>query len=70
MKKVRIAHGIGGVFILTGILLSIYVNQNWLWLSAFVGANMLVHSATDFCMMMKILDRLGVKESEGVSCRS
>ncbi|MEO9484366.1 MAG: YgaP-like transmembrane domain [Ekhidna sp.] len=41
----RIVHAIAGIFILTSLLLSIYVNQNWLWFTAFVGANLLQNGA-------------------------
>ena len=35
-------------------------NAHWLWLTAFVGANMLQASFTGFCPMAGLLSRLGV----------
>jgi hypothetical protein len=60
--KNRIVRGIAGTFILASLLLSIYVNQNWLWFTAFVGANLLQSSITKWCLMDDILTKLGVKD--------
>lgn len=57
----RMIMGIAGSFILISILLSIYVNQNWLWFTAFVGANLFQSSFTKWCLMSDILVKLGVK---------
>jgi hypothetical protein len=60
--KNRFVQGIAGIFILTSLLLAIYVNQNWLWFTAFVGANLLQSSLTKWCLMKDILTKLGVKD--------
>ena len=60
--KNRIVRGIAGTFILASLLLSIYVNQNWLWFTAFVGVNLLQSSITKWCLMDQILDKFGVKD--------
>ena len=60
--KNRFVRGIAGIFILIGLLLAIYVNQNWLWFTAFVGANLLQSSITKWCLMEDILTKLGVKD--------
>ncbi|HEX9825602.1 MAG TPA: DUF2892 domain-containing protein [Flavobacteriaceae bacterium] len=60
--KNRIVRGIAGTFILTSLLLAFYVNQNWLWFTAFVGANLLQASITKWCLMDIILEKLGVKD--------
>jgi len=65
----RYIRAIAGTFILISLLLAVYVNINWLWFTAFVGANLLQSSLTRWCLMEKILVRLGVKE-EGDSCCS
>lgn len=56
--KNRIIRGIAGTFILISILLAIYVNQNWLWFTAFVGANLLQSSLTKWCLMDDILTKV------------
>ncbi len=63
----RIVRGIAGTFVLISILLAVYVNINWLWFTAFVGVNLLQSSFTQWCLMDKILAKLGVKV-EGDSC--
>ena len=60
--KTRIIHAIAGSFILISIFLSIYVSQNWLWFTAFVGANLLQSSITKWCLMDDILTKLGVND--------
>lgn len=59
--KQRIIFFVAGTFVLTGIVLSHYINPNWIWLSVFVGVNMLQSSFTKFCPLEKILDATGVK---------
>ena len=53
--KNRIVRAVAGSFILISLLLAIYVNQNWLWFTAFVGANLLQSSITKWCLMEDIL---------------
>ena len=36
------------------------VNPNWLWFTAFVGANLFQSSLTQWCLMENILVKLGV----------
>lgn len=63
----RYIRAIAGTFILISVLLAVYVNINWLWFTAFVGANLLQSSLTSWCLMEKILKKLGVRE-DGDSC--
>lgn len=49
-----------GAVVLLGLALGFYVNPNWYWLCAFVGANLLQASFTGFCPLAMILKRLGV----------
>ncbi|WP_339648128.1 DUF2892 domain-containing protein [uncultured Salegentibacter sp.] len=60
--KNRVVRGIAGTFVLVSLLLAVYVNINWLWFTAFVGANLLQSSLTHWCLMDKILERLGVTD--------
>ena len=52
---------IAGLFVLASLALSQLHSPNWLWFTAFVGANMLQASFTGFCPLAKILDKLGVR---------
>jgi hypothetical protein len=56
----RIIRAIAGTFILISLVLAIYVNINWLWFTAFIGANLLQSSITKWCLMEDILKKLGV----------
>lgn len=60
--KNRIVRAVAGSFILISLLLSIYINQNWLWLTAFVGANLLQSSISKWCLLDTILEKLYVKD--------
>jgi len=51
---------ITGIFILFSVLLSIYHNQNWLWFTGFVGANLFQAAFTGFCPLANILKAFGV----------
>jgi hypothetical protein len=50
-----------GSLILVSLLLSQLHSLYWLWLTAFVGLNMLQASFTGFCPLARILARLGVQ---------
>ena len=58
----RLIRAIAGSFILLSLVLAIYVNQNWLWFTAFIGVNLLQSSLTKWCLMEDILKKLGVKD--------
>jgi hypothetical protein len=60
--KNRIVRGVAGSFILISLLLAVYVNQNWLWFTAFVGANLLQSSITKWCLLEDILKKFGIKD--------
>lgn len=60
--KNRIVRAVAGTFILISVLLSIYVNQNWLWFTGFVGANLFQSSISKWCLMDTILAKLKVKD--------
>ena len=48
-----------GLFVLASLALAYYHSPNWLWFTAFVGANMLQASFTGFCPLASILKRMG-----------
>lgn len=60
--KNRVFRAVVGSFILISLLLAIYVNQNWLWFTAFIGVNLLQSSITKWCLLEDILAKLGVKD--------
>jgi len=50
-----------GTFILLSLLLAHFHSANWLWFTAFVGANLLQSSFTKFCPLEMILKRIQEK---------
>ncbi|MBS1589568.1 MAG: DUF2892 domain-containing protein [Bacteroidetes bacterium] len=59
--KNRLIRAIAGSFILISLILAMKVNQNWIWFTAFIGANLLQSSFTKWCLMESILTKIGVK---------
>lgn len=57
----RLVFLIAGVFVLLSLGLSQVHHENWLWFTAFVGANMAQAAFTGFCPLAKILKALGVQ---------
>ena len=57
----RIVFAVAGSFILISLLLAHFHSENWLWFTAFVGANLLQSAFTGFCPMAMLLKKLGVK---------
>tara|TARA_R110002110_G_C13061287_1_gene681847 strand:- start:313 stop:462 length:150 start_codon:yes stop_codon:yes gene_type:complete len=47
--------------ILISLALAVLHNQNWLWLTAFVGANLLQSGVSKWCPMMTILKKAGLQ---------
>ena len=68
MKMNNAIKAIAGTFIIISVLFGHYVNEAWFFFTLFVGANLLQSSFTKWCMMEKILAKLGVQPSEGDSC--
>ncbi len=61
MSVERVVLAFAGSVILASLLLAHYVSADWLWLTAFVGANLLQSSFTGFCPLAKILKAMGLQ---------
>jgi len=57
----RIVMAFAGTMILASLALSQFHDPAWLWLTAFVGANMFQAAFTGFCPLAIVLKRLGVR---------
>lgn len=66
--KTRVIHGFAGTMILASLLLGIYINQNWFWVTGFVGANLLQNAFTNWCLLSTILEKFGVKDEKDTCC--
>lgn len=68
MKREDIIRAIAGTFILLSLALAHYHHPNWLWFTAFVGANLLQSSFTKWCLMGDILAKLRIGKECGTCC--
>ena len=67
MTSWQLVRIIGGFFILLSLALGvagspIYHNANWLWFTAFVGANLLQSGFTRFCPLEIMLRKAGAQD--------
>lgn len=53
---------LAGLLVLLGTALAVYVDRNFLWLTAFVGANLLQSAFTKWCPAMWFFKKIGLKE--------
>lgn len=68
MSVERLIRIFAGTFVLVSLALGIkaspvFVNENFLWLTVFVGANLLQSGFTRFCPLEIILKKLGVRSA-------
>ncbi len=64
MTVERVVRIFAGAFVLVSLALGLWVNQNFFWLTAFVGANLLQSGFTGLCPLASILKRLGLRTGE------
>lgn len=57
----RIVLLVAGFMVVASALLTVYIAPAWIYLAAFVGANLMFSSITGFCPMVKILEKFGLK---------
>ncbi|MCV2866541.1 MULTISPECIES: DUF2892 domain-containing protein [Albidovulum] len=57
----RVMFAFAGTMILLSLALTLWVSPYFMWLTAFVGANMLQAAFTGFCPAAAILRKIGVK---------
>lgn len=60
----KIVFAFAGVVILASLTLSQMHSIEWLWLTAFVGVNMLQAAFTGFCPLASILKKVGAKPGQ------
>lgn len=69
MTSWQLTRVIAGTFVLLSLALGvqgspIFHNANWLWFTAFVGANLLQSGITRWCLMERILRSLGLRSAD------
>ncbi len=53
---------IGGALVAASVLLGMFVNMHFLWFTLFVGLNLFQSAFTEWCPMVTILRRAGVRQ--------
>ncbi len=53
---------IAGIFVVVSVLLGMYVSTAFLWFTVFVGLNLFQSAFTNWCPMMAILRKIGLRD--------
>jgi hypothetical protein len=62
MSVNRFLRMIAGLFVMLSVALGYFVDPRWFAFTAFVGLNLFQSAFTDWCPMMAILRKVGVRE--------
>lgn len=62
MNLDRAVFAFAGTIVLASVALAHFVSPHWLWLTAFVGLNLLQASFTGFCPAARVFKAAGVRE--------
>lgn len=58
----RWLRAIAGVFIILSVVLTYFHHPNWMFFTVFIGLNLFQSAFTNWCPMITILKKLGVKD--------
>ncbi|MCL1091126.1 DUF2892 domain-containing protein [Shewanella profunda] len=70
MSLERSIMAFAGLMVLLSLVLTVYVHPNFIWLTAFVGANLFQSAFTGFCPAAMVLRKLGVKSEAEIAKQS
>ncbi|MDQ7774292.1 MAG: DUF2892 domain-containing protein [Elusimicrobiales bacterium] len=62
MKMGEALRLLAGFMVLLSLTLAVYVDIRWLWLTAFVGVNLLQSAFTRWCPAIWFFRKIGLKE--------
>ena len=65
MTVQRFVLAFAGSMVLASVLLAHFVHPGFLWVTAFVGANLLQSAFTGFCPLARIVRRAGLPDRNG-----
>ena len=54
-----------GLLVLGSVLLAVYVNLNWLWLTGILGAHLIQASFTGICPVVMTFKKMGLPSKAG-----
>lgn len=60
----RLVLAFAGIMVLASVALTQFHHPNWMWLTVFIGANLLQASFTGFCPMAMMLKRMGARPGQ------
>ena len=63
MTVERGLRALGGIMVLLSLTLAHWISMYWLWLTVFVGLNLLQSAFTSWCPAMPILRAIGCKDA-------
>jgi hypothetical protein len=69
MKMENAIRIMAGTMVLLSIALAHWVDQRWLFLTAFVGVNLIQSAFTGFCPAENMLRKLGIGKDGSSCCR-
>ena len=69
MSLERAIMAFAGFMVILSLILTATVSHNFIWLTAFVGANLFQSAFTGFCPAAMLMRRLGVKSEAELSIR-
>lgn len=55
---------IAGIMTLVSAALALFVSKNWIWLTVFIGANLLQSGFTNWCPVKALLEKSGAKSKK------
>ena len=58
---------LAGVYCSSSLALAHWISPNWLWLTGFVGLNLLQSAFTNWCPAMAIFRAMGLKDTKATS---
>ena len=58
-----------GVVLLISLALAHFLSPYWLWMTVFVGLNLMQSAFTNWCPAMNILRAIGMKDAGNCSCQ-
>ena len=54
---------VAGVMVLLSVALTVYVSHYWIWLTVFIGLNLLQSAFTNWCPAIALLRTAGLKDA-------
>ena len=59
---------IAGAFVMASLALGYWIDHRWFLFTGFVGLNLFQSGFTDWCPMITILKKLGIRDPERAAC--